>query len=399
MDDDDDDDPAIADQISSERSAQSSKSTGSKRKAIDESSSSQSQDSRSSSSTLRRSKRDNVNFDELEKSLSSSHCSKSSSKLGSMKYSDIFIVEDDPFVVELKKRKEQKIEKNAKKRERRRRKKHRASMSQMIELSSQSYEDPDSRSIKEDKASSREKNSKSKKKSRSKKENSLKGLQNPYKFMCKSKKPSKDEEYEPTVDDLLALPTQEGDDGRCMDEILDEVDREIAEQREKHRKELESIEKNIKKQEKSKQERKARYKENSLLMERLWKELTQESLNEMFQNNLDYLKDIERGKIESTRHKAFFDNPSSRQGLMHTMITHPFSEQHFDWTFALMTEVWMSTKQLYAENNEYVWKVLLSECFIKFYMDFFAISKKEAEQRIKETPHDDDLSSSEDGPL
>ena len=208
-----------------------------------------------------------------------------------------------------------------------------------------------------------------------------------------------EEEYEPTVDDLLALPTHEGDDGRSMDEILDEVDREIAEQREKHRKELESIEKNIKKQEKSKQERKARYKENSLLMERLWKELTQESLKEMFQKNLDYLKDIERGKIESTRHKAFFDNPSSRQGLMHTMITHPFSEQHFDWTFALMTEVWMSTKQLYAENNEYVWKVLLSECFIKFYMDFFAISKKEAEQKIKETPHDDDLSSSEDGPL
>ena len=29
-------------------------------------------------------------------------------------------------------------------------------------------------------------------------------------------------------------------------------------------------------------------------------------------------------------------------------------------------------------------------------MDFFAISKKEAEQRIKETPHDDDSSSSED---
>ena len=76
-----------------------------------------------------------------------------------------------------------------------------------------------------------------------------------------------------------------------------------------------------------------------------------------------------------------------------------FSEQHFDWTLALMKEVWMSTKQLHAENNEYVWKVLLPECLIKFYMDFFAISKKEAEQRIKETPHDDDLSSSEDGPL
>ena len=131
------------------------------------------------------------------------------------------------------------------------------------------------------------------------------------------------------------------------------------------------------------------------MKKRLWNELTQESLKELFQNNLDYLKDIERGNIESTRHKAFHNNPRSRQGLMYTMITHPFSEQQVDWTYALMKQVWMSTKQLHAENNEYVWKVLLPECFIKFYMDFFAISKKEAEQRIKETPHDDDSSSSE----
>jgi len=320
---------------------------------------------------------------------------------GSTKYSDVFKVEDDPFVVALNRREEKRMEKNAKERERRRGKKHRASMSQMIELSTQSYEDQDSRSSKEDNASRREQNSKSKKKSKSKKEESSKGLQTLDKFMSKSKKkPVKEEreeeEYEPTVDDLLALPTQEGDDGRTMDEILDEVDKEIAEQRERHRKELESIERNTEKQKKLMEERKARYQENSLLKERLWSELSHENLIELFQNNLDYLKDIERGNIESTRHKAFFNNPRSRQGLMYTMITHPFSEQHVDWTYALMKEVWMSTKQLQVENNEYVWKVLLPECFIKFYMDFFAFSKKEAEQRIKETPLDDDSSSSED---
>ena len=38
------------------------------------------------------------------------------------------------------------------------------------------------------------------------------------------------------------------------------------------------------------------------------------------------------------------------------------------------------------ENNEYIWKVLLAECFIKMYMDFFNVSKIEAEQRISETP-------------
>ena len=38
------------------------------------------------------------------------------------------------------------------------------------------------------------------------------------------------------------------------------------------------------------------------------------------------------------------------------------------------------------DNNEYVWKVLLAECFIKFYMDHFGFHKKEAEERISETP-------------
>ena len=31
-------------------------------------------------------------------------------------------------------------------------------------------------------------------------------------------------------------------------------------------------------------------------------------------------------------------------------------------------------------------QVMLPECFIKFYMDFFNISKEEAETRIGETP-------------
>ena len=38
------------------------------------------------------------------------------------------------------------------------------------------------------------------------------------------------------------------------------------------------------------------------------------------------------------------------------------------------------------KNNEYVWKVILVETFIKFYMELFGFEKKEAEQRIRETP-------------
>ena len=42
-----------------------------------------------------------------------------------------------------------------------------------------------------------------------------------------------------------------------------------------------------------------------------------------------------------------------------------------------------------AKNIYY--QVLLPECFIKFYMDFFQFTKEEAEIRIKETPMVDDL--------
>ena len=37
-------------------------------------------------------------------------------------------------------------------------------------------------------------------------------------------------------------------------------------------------------------------------------------------------------------------------------------------------------------DNEYVWKVFLPECFIKFYMDHFGFGRTEAERRISETP-------------
>ena len=58
----------------------------------------------------------------------------------------------------------------------------------------------------------------------------------------------------------------------------------------------------------------------------------------------------------------------------------------------------MRTKREKFDNKEYVWKVLLSECFIKFYMDWFRVSKQDAEIMIRETPlrnEEDDKSDSE----
>ena len=68
------------------------------------------------------------------------------------------------------------------------------------------------------------------------------------------------------------------------------------------------------------------------------------------------------------------------------MITDPFTDSQLQWTLDEIEKVWMKTERDYIENNDYVWKVLLPEIFIKFYMDHFDVSKSEAEQRIKETP-------------
>ena len=68
------------------------------------------------------------------------------------------------------------------------------------------------------------------------------------------------------------------------------------------------------------------------------------------------------------------------------MITDPFTDNQLEWTLDEIGQVWMKNKKEQMDNDEYVWKVLLAEAFIKFYMDHFGVGKKEAEKRISETP-------------
>ena len=72
------------------------------------------------------------------------------------------------------------------------------------------------------------------------------------------------------------------------------------------------------------------------------------------------------------------------------MITHPFSDPQVDIVYALLKDEWMPTRKDYHRNNEYIWKVLMPECFIKFYMDFFNLDKPTAELKIKETPFNEE---------
>ena len=42
------------------------------------------------------------------------------------------------------------------------------------------------------------------------------------------------------------------------------------------------------------------------------------------------------------------------------------------------------------DNEDYISKVMVPEVFIKLYSDFFHVTKKISEQRIAETPADED---------
>ena len=203
------------------------------------------------------------------------------------------------------------------------------------------------------------------------------------------KQQQKDEELALTIDELLTLPEKPDDDGKSMDELLDDLDVQIAEQKEKHRLQIKKLDADAMIQQKRKEDREVRYAANAINRDLLATELTQPILRKMFADIRGFLEDIKDGLIESSRHKAFHKSLKTRQALLYTMITHPFTDKQVDWVYEEMASIWLRTKQEHADNNEYIWKVLMPEGFIRLYSDFFELPLKEAEQRIGETPFDE----------
>lgn len=191
------------------------------------------------------------------------------------------------------------------------------------------------------------------------------------------------EKYNIDLDELLKEPE---DDTKSLDEALDEIDKNIMNRQEKYEQETKAIDEEIAAEQARKEETKIRMKENVLLRERLEVEVTEPVVKKMFDKNKEYLEKVWSGEVESSRHQAYHQSTRARHGLYYTMITDPFTDDHLQWTLDLISQHWMRNIKEQMDNNEYVWKVLLPECFIKFYMDHFHLDKVEAETRISETP-------------
>ena len=190
----------------------------------------------------------------------------------------------------------------------------------------------------------------------------------------------------PDIDDLLKLPERPDDGGKTKEEILDELDEDIRKMQKKHDVDMAKVDKEIEGERKKKEERKLRLRANALLRNRLEKELTEAEMRSTVKANLDYLQSIHDGLTPSARHKAFHKSVRTRQALYYTMIIDPFTDDQLNWTLEEMSKVWMRNKREQMDNNEYVWKVLLPECFIKVYGDKFGVTRAEAQVMIGETP-------------
>ena len=188
------------------------------------------------------------------------------------------------------------------------------------------------------------------------------------------------------IDKLLKLPLLAKEGDKEKEEILDKLDLEIKkkkleEQQINAKYNQEMLEKQTKRE-----EDKERKKKNALLRNRLENELTKSKLKEAFQKNLPFLQSICDGVTNSARHTAFNKSVISRHRLLYTMISDPFTEEQQDWTLEEMTNVWMRNNEERMKNQDYVWKVLLPEFYIKVYSDWFNVDKKLAETMMKETP-------------
>ena len=307
--------------------------------------------------------------------------------------SSVFEVEDDPYVLEIQARKKRESEKLAMRTKVKIKGRMRESISRMAEFT-QCLTGSERLNESSQESSSDEMIPKMKKPRKKKKSDpSQKEINSIFKKDVDTsiEKESNDEveeasNYTPSIDELLKLPERPEDGGKTMDEVLDDLDIEIAERKKKHEEEMSKLDTDIADEKQRQEDRRERMKKNVVLRDRLEVEITKLVLRRMFEENTEYLRNIEAGRVESSRHQAFHKSSRTRHALYYTMITDPFTDDQLEWTLEEMGKVWMKTKREQMNNNEYVWKVLLAECFIKFYMDHFRLDKKEAEKRISETP-------------
>ena len=128
---------------------------------------------------------------------------------------------------------------------------------------------------------------------------------------------SKKERRAAEVDELLKLPKPSENGSSNLDDLLNEVDKNILKRHKACEEESKELDRQIEVIQKMKESRRRRKKENALIRDRLEKELRKDRLRAMFQATLPSLREIHKGQLPSWRHKAFHRDSASQQALLY----------------------------------------------------------------------------------
>jgi len=189
---------------------------------------------------------------------------------------------------------------------------------------------------------------------------------------------------EPSLDEILRVPSKLE---AAESDRLDKLCKAIAERKEKADADDAASDQRIEMEKARVKLRRKNFKENLKRRNRIEHELTESRLKEMFEDNRDYLERIHTGAEYSLRYDEYVKGGRSRDALREKMITSPFLDEQ---VYFILDEIHqmlgLASKQEEFQESNYVWRVLLPECLIKFYMDFYSVDKAEAETRIAESP-------------
>ena len=144
----------------------------------------------------------------------------------------------------------------------------------------------------------------------------------------------------------------------------------------KHKKEMERLRK-------LEQDKERETEELILLADNLRKELTEEKIDEIFNENVDYFDDVKSGNVENWRHSLYISPGLSEQRLRFSMVNPPFTDAQQDYIYEKVKQIWLRDPEMYMENNYYVSCVLLPTIMIRIYQVFMELeSFEEADRRI-----------------
>jgi hypothetical protein len=109
--------------------------------------------------------------------------------------------------------------------------------------------------------------------------------------------------------------------------------------------------------------------------------LTLEQLDQRFNRNVKYLRDILNGKKYCWRHEQFKKGGTNSYNLHYAIATFPYTDSQLDHLLLLLRNTFCR-KHSFVTFYDYIVKVLLPEAATKIFMDEFSLSHHEALHKL-----------------